>query len=118
VSAVINHHISKESFLLACKICEQGITYDAIDHGNKQIESLIKLKAFIIGKKYWLEDEDGEYIDIVHQNNQPGYFNKNNQFVAISHNALCSYKLDFKWMIKAISNNLEIAKCYPAEIII
>ncbi len=121
MSTVINYHISKESFLLACKICEQGnpaITYDAVDRSNKQIENLIKLKAFIIGKKYWLEDEDGEYIDIVHQDNQPGYFNKNNQFVAISHNALCIYKLDFKWMIKAISNNLEIAKCYPAEIII
>ncbi len=121
MSTVINHHISKESFLLACKICEQGnpaITYDSIDNGNKQIENLIKLKAFIIDKKYWLEDEDGEYIDIVHQNNQPGYFNKNNQFVAISHNALCSYKLDFNWMIKAIVNNLELIKLYPSEMII
>ena len=73
MSALINHHISKESFLLACKICEQGnpaITYDSVDSGNKQIENLIKLKAFVIDKKYWLEDEDGEYVDVIYKNNQ------------------------------------------------
>jgi hypothetical protein len=121
VNTIINHHISKESFLLACKICEQGnpaITYDSVGSSNKQIKNLIKLKAFTIGEKYWLEDEDGEYVDIVRSNNQAGYFDKNNQFVAISYDALCSYKLDFEWMIKAISNNLEITKLYPVETII
>ncbi len=103
------------------KICAQGnpaITYDSVGSSNKQIKNLIKLKAFIIGEKYWLEDEDGEYIDIVRSKNRVGYFDKNNQFVAISYDDLCSYKLDFEWMIKAISNNLEITKLYPVEMII
>lgn len=121
MSAVTNYHVSKEAFLLACKISEQGnpsITYDSVNFYNNQMENLIKLRAFIIDKKYWLEDEDGGYVDIAYQNNQPGYFNKNNQFVEISYNKACSYKIDFRWMIKTIANDLEIAKCYPAEMII
>lgn len=121
MSLVVNYHINKESFLLACKICEQSnpsIAYDSIEYNKKHLENLTKLNAFIIGKNYWLEGEDGEYIDVIHKDNKAGYFDKNNKFISISYEKVCSYKLDFRWMIKAIAHNLEVETCYPEDMII
>lgn len=128
MSIITKHHLSKEVFLLACQISEQGnpaITYDAIDKNNKAMQNLIKLKAFIVGKKYWMKDEDNEYVDIIYKNSglgnknskKAGYLDKKGKFIEVSYNDLYSYKLDFNWLIKTITNELELFKYSPEMLV-
>jgi len=105
-----SHHISKESFLLACKICEQGnpsIAHDEVIY--PVIENLIKLDAFIIGKNSWIEGENGEYLDVIYQGKNVGYIDKKSgQFITISFDKIYKYQLKVEWLIKTILQEIDM----------
>lgn len=112
--------IPKESFLLACKIYEQGnpsIAHEMIGSNDKNVESLINLNALKISKKLWIQDEDGEYRDIFYQGKKAGFLDKSNNFIEVSHNYVCSYKLNPHWIVKAIGDNLGVSE-YSYETLI
>lgn len=112
--------IPKKSFLLACKIYEQGnpsIAHEMIGNQDRNVESLIKLNALKMSKKLWIQDEDGEYKDIYYQNKKAGFFDKNDNFTEVCPDYVCSYKLSPSWIVKAISDNLGVSN-YSYETLI
>lgn len=117
----INHRLSKESFTLACKICEQdnpSITYNAARHFSYEMNRLILLDAFKVGSlKYVLTDE-GNYEELKYHDDKPGYLDMNKKFVEISYNDIKNYNLDLTWIVKTIGNNINISNIDLIEEII
>lgn len=121
MSIITSHHLSKDSFLIACKICEQGnpsITHKRVDHGGHSTQNLLKLNAFIAGRKDWTECKDSKYREIVYRNEQAGYLNDDGEFIEIPQSEVYTYKLDLNWMIKVVAKNLELPALYPSEVIL
>lgn len=121
MSIVVKHHLSKESFLLACKINEQEdplVTCDSIHRDDKRLQNLLNLKAFTIGKKDWVETENGGSVAVVYKDDKIGYYNEKNKFIEVATHDLHSYRLDANWLIKSISKELELNELYPVEEII
>lgn len=113
-------HIPKKSFLLACKICEQGnpAVYFDIHHSLKDdIEKLINLRALIADNKNWIEDENGNYQEVINRDNKFGYFNLNQQWTEVCNNSITIHKINFNWIVNLISSDLVIDK-YPSDILI
>ena len=118
---VTKFHLPKESFLFACGICEQGnpsAIHDVIEDFGVVGQKLVELNAFIISTKDWVEDNRRNYKMVKYQNNRPGYFDKDNNFIAVSYEAIRNYQLNLQWLINIIADNLEIAKQYPPASIV
>lgn len=121
MSVVTKFHLPKKSFLLACKICEQGnpsISHDATQNFQDEIGKLINLKAFIFNSNNWIEDDHGDYYKITHkEDDKVGYVNKNQELIMVNCQSTMVYKINFDWLINVVRNDLEVTQ-HPSDILI
>lgn len=105
----LNSPISKESFLFACEIFENdnpSVTHRAANHFADQMTNLVANDAFVTGSLNYCLNQSGETEDLYFENNQPGYFDQDNQFIAVSFENFTKYDLRLDWMVKTLSNVL------------
>jgi hypothetical protein len=113
-----SYSVSKESFRLACKICEQkipAITHNAARYFAKQFEGLVLSNAFKVSRVEFIMEKGGNFYEIFYQDEIPGYLDQNNNFIKVSADSVRNYNLDIEWLTKAIGNNIQISTCYPAQ---
>lgn len=106
----VNHRLSKESFLFACKICEQddpSITYNTAQLFSHRINRLILLNAFKVGSLKYLTNDHGYYHELSYKGNKPGYIDHDNQFIEVSELDIKNYNLDLRWIVKTIANDIQ-----------
>jgi hypothetical protein len=116
-----NYSIPKESFRLACKICEQEIptiTHNIARRFTSQVKELVLSSALKIGRVEFFMEKRGNFYDIFYQDKNPGYLDEDGNFVEVSNDSIRNYNLDINWLTKAISSNIQIPAHYPAEEII
>jgi len=116
-----NYLIPKESFRLACKICEQKIptiTHNIARRFTHQVRELVLSNAFRIDRVEFLMGKRGNFYDIFYRDKKPGYLDENKNFVEVSNDSIRNYNLDIDWLTKAISSNIQIPAHYPAQEII
>ena len=107
----IQSGLLRESFIFACRICEQydpEITHDLVDNFQKAMSNLLQLQAFTPISRNWSQDQDSNYVSIEYINNKPGYF-KEDKWIKITSEDICSYRLNFNWILKIISLNLNLS---------
>jgi len=105
---ISNNHLSKESFLFACEICENdnpSITHRVATHFADEMSNLVSNNAFLKGSLDYCLNKNGNIEDLYFKNNEPGYFDKNNNFVPVSFENLTKYNLKLDWIVRNISND-------------
>jgi len=121
MATTLKNHISKESFLFACEICENddpSITYRVATHFADEMNNLVLNNAFITDSLNYCLNKDGDIEDLYFKNSEPGYIDKNNNFIPISLKSLTKFNLKLDWVVKNICTNCEISfDKYSEEIV-
>lgn len=121
MSIIINNGIPKESFLLACEICEEdnlSIAYMGATHFADEINDLLALNAFTAGCLGYCFNEEGGAEDLHYQNGKPGYFDDKDKFIGVSFENITNFNLKLDWMIKTITSDFDSTSPHPTREII
>jgi hypothetical protein len=113
--------ISKNSFLFACTICENdnpSITHRVATHFADEMNDLFALNAFATDSLNYCLNKNGEAEDLYFENQLPGYFDNDNNFIGVPFESFTKYRLNLDWIIKNISDDFGLCFTQHCEEIV